>query len=143
MSKFETLVDLYHAAIKTYPDNQLFGTKKNGVWEWITYLEFGKLVDQFRAGLAEAGIERGDRVCFIANNRVEWAVAAYACCGLGASYVPMYEAQHPKDWQFIAKDCEAKAILCATDEIVKKTLEFVDDVPSLKFLISLDPKSKA
>ena len=143
MSKFETLVDLFHAAIKTYPDNQLFGTKKNGTWEWITYLEFGKLVDQFRAGLSEIGIQRGDRICFIANNRVEWAVAAYACCGLGASYVPMYEAQHPKDWSFIAKDCEAKAVLCATDAIVEKMKEIAAEVPSLEHIISLDPKTKA
>ena len=42
------------------------------------------------------------------NNRVEWAVAAYACFGLGAAFVPMYEAQLAKEWEFIVSDCEAK-----------------------------------
>ena len=35
-------------------------------------------------------------VAIIANNRVEWAAAAYACNGLGAVIVPMYEAQNEK-----------------------------------------------
>ena len=42
------------------------------------------------------------------NNRVEWAVVAYACFGLGAAFVPMYEAQLAKEWEFIVDDCEAK-----------------------------------
>ncbi len=143
MAKFETLVDIYTTAVKTYPDNDLFGTKKGGVWQWTTYLEFGKTVDSFRAGLAGLGFQRGDKIALIANNSVEWGVVAYACCGLGVAYVPMYEAQLPKDWEFIAKDCEAKGIVCATDAITQKVVGFLDEVPSLQHVISLDPNTKA
>ena len=143
MAKFDTLADLFATSIKTYPDNDLFGTKTNGTWTWITYLEFGKTVDKFRAGLSELGVGRGDRVAIVANNRVEWAVAAYACFGLGAAFVPMYEAQMAKDWEFIGKDCEAKVFICATDDIVQKTLTFADNVPSMTAIISFDPKTKA
>ncbi|MBX3252397.1 MAG: long-chain fatty acid--CoA ligase, partial [Myxococcales bacterium] len=65
MAKFQTLVDIYHDALKTFPDNPLFGTKRGGQWSWMTYLEFGRLTDGFRAGLASLGIERGDRVAII------------------------------------------------------------------------------
>ncbi len=143
MHVFENLVDVFKTAVATYPDNELFGTKKNGVWEWTTYLEFGKQVDQLRAGLHEAGLARGDKVCIIANNRVEWAVAAYACYGVGAAFVPMYEAQNPKEWEFITHDCGAKFVFCASDEIVKKVQSFMERVPSIKTLVSLDPKSKS
>src|SRR5262245_32949110 len=119
MAKYQTLVDIYADAIKTFPDNPLFGTKKAGQWQWLTYLEFGKLTDGFRAGLAALGLKKGDRIAVVANNRVEWAVAAYACFGLGIAFVPMYEAQMPKEWEFIAKDCEAKALIVATDAIAE------------------------
>lgn len=142
MAKYETLVDIYHDAIKTFPDHPLFGTKRGGQWHWTTYLEFGKTTDAFRAGLAALGVERGDRVAIIANNRVEWAVAAYACYGLGAPFVPMYEAQPPKDWEYIARDCEAKVLIVATDAIAEQTRELLDKIPSLKFIVSLDPKTK-
>ncbi|MBX3199729.1 MAG: long-chain fatty acid--CoA ligase [Labilithrix sp.] len=143
MAKFQTLVDIYHDALKTYPDNPLFGTKRGGQWSWMTYLEFGRLTDGFRAGLASLGIERGDRVAIIANNRPEWAVAAYACFGLGVAFVPMYEAQLAKDWEFIVKDCEAKALIVATDAIAEKTRGLLESIGSLKHIISLDPATKA
>ncbi|MBX3205543.1 MAG: long-chain fatty acid--CoA ligase [Labilithrix sp.] len=142
MAKFQTLVDIYHDALKTYPDNPLFGTKSGGQWSWMTYLEFGRTTDGFRAGLASLGLERGDRVAIIANNRPEWAVAAYACFGLGVAFVPMYEAQLPKDWEFIVKDCDAKALIVATDAIVEKTKDFLDSIGSLKHIISMDPATK-
>ena len=138
MARFQTLVDVYHDSVKTFPDNQLFGTKRGGVWEWMTYLEFGRQTDGFRAGLAELGLKRGDRIAIIANNRPEWAVAAYACFGLGIAFVPMYEAQLAKDWEFIVKDCEAKALIVATDAIAEKTRPFLDSIPGLDFIISLD-----
>jgi long-chain acyl-CoA synthetase len=142
MARFQTLVDVYHDAVKTFPDNPLFGTKRAGQWEWMTYLEFGKQTDAFRAGLAELGLKRGDRVAVIANNRPEWAVAAYACFGLGVAFVPMYEAQLPKDWEFIVKDCEAKALVVATDAIAEKCKPFLESIPGLAHIISLDPATK-
>lgn len=143
MARFQTLVDVYHDAVKTFPDSPLFGTKRAGQWEWMTYLEFGKQTDAFRAGLAELGLKRGDRIAIIANNRPEWAIAAYACFGLGIAFVPMYEAQLPKDWEFIVKDCDASALIVATDAIAEKTKGFLDTIPCLKHIISLDPATKA
>ena len=82
MAKFETLVDVYRNALATYPGNPLFGTKRRGQWEWLTYREFGRLTDGFRAGLAGLGVTRGDRVAIIANNRVECLGAS--CGGTGS-----------------------------------------------------------
>ncbi|MFO0666422.1 MAG: long-chain fatty acid--CoA ligase [Polyangiaceae bacterium] len=143
MAKFETLVDVFHSAIKTFPDRELFGTKTQGEWRWTTYLEFGRMVDRVRAGFSELGLVRGDRVAIISNNRVEWAVACYACFGLGLTFVPMYEAQHAKEWEFILRDCEAKAVIAATDEIRQKLDSFRSGVASLTRVISLDAKTKA
>jgi long-chain acyl-CoA synthetase len=145
---FETLVDMFERSVKTYANNDLFGTKTNGTWNWTKYGEVGKLVDNFRAGLASLGIKRGDNVAIICNNRVEWAVAAYACYGLGAALVPMYEAQLDKEWAFIINDCEAVAVIAATDEIYSKCQEIPAKAPSLKHVIGLskpasDPKSYA
>ncbi len=142
MAKFQTLVDIYHDAVKTFPDSPLFGTKRAGQWEWMTYLEFGKQTDALRAGLAGLGLKSGDRVAIIANNRPEWATAAYACFGLGVAFVPMYEAQLAKDWEFIVKDCGAKALIVATDAICEKTKPFLASIPGLTHIISLDPATQ-
>src|SRR5262245_40453057 len=123
MAKFENLVELFERSVKLYGPRELFGTKKGDTWVWTTYAEVGKAVDQLRGGLASLGIQRGDRVAIISNNRIEWAVAAYACYGLGAALVPMYEAQLAKEWAFIIHDCEAVAVIAATGEIYEKCKE--------------------
>lgn len=136
--EFQTLNDLYRHAVATYANNRLFGTKKGGEYQWITYAEFGELVDAFRGGLAKRGIGKGDVVGIISNNRVEWAVAAYASYGIGALFCPMYEAQLAKDWKYIIGDSGAKILLTANDEIYEETLPFLDEFDSLEHIIFFD-----
>ncbi|HLM72392.1 MAG TPA: AMP-binding protein, partial [Polyangiaceae bacterium] len=140
--KFTNLVEMFERSIKLYGPRDLFGTKKGGQWVWTTYAQFGKQVDDFRGGLASLGIKRGDNVAIVSNNRVEWAVAAYACYGLGAALVPMYEAQLPKEWAFIINDCEAVAMIAATADILKKVEDIREKTPTLKHILGIDlPKS--
>ncbi len=137
-SRFTTLVEIFQEAVTKYGGRDLFGTKKDGRWTWTKYDEFASMVDRVRGGLASLGVQRGDCVAIISNNRVEWAVAAFACYGLGATYVPMYEAQNPKEWEFIVRDSEAKVLLVAGSGALSKTRGLLDTVPSLHTLVLLD-----
>ena len=137
--KFTTLVDIFERSIAAHASRPLFGTKKEGQWTWTSYAEFGSLVDKLRGGLSSIGVQRGDCVAAVSNNRVEWAVAAYACYSLGAAFVPMYEAQNPKEWEFIVRDCEAKVFLAANDAVLAKAHRLLDAVPSLKNVVVFDP----
>src|ERR1700744_6770872 len=140
--KFGNLVEMFERSAKAYGPRELFGTKKNGQWVWTTYAETAKLVEDFRGGLASLGVTKGDRICLISNNRVEWAVIAYAAMGLGAALVPMYEAQLPKEWGFIANDCGAVLVVAATKEGYEKSKEAMENAPSVKHLVGLAlPKS--
>ncbi|WP_437293207.1 AMP-dependent synthetase/ligase [Sorangium sp. So ce426] len=140
MAKLENLVDLLDRALKLHGHRPLFGTKTDGRWDWITYAEFGQLVARFRGGLASLGVQRGDRVALISNNRVEWAVSAYACFSMGVAVVPMYEAQLPSEWAFIINDCEAVAAIVATPQIYGKCKDLAEKAPSLKHVVCLfDP----
>ena len=99
LDKPDNLVDFLENSVKKYPDNPIFGTKNaSGKYEWVTYREVGERVDNLRAGLKSIGVGRGDAVGIIANNRTEWAIGAFASYGLGARWVPMYEAELPQIW---------------------------------------------
>jgi long-chain acyl-CoA synthetase len=133
--RHKTLVEVCEASVKAYGSRELFGTKKSGRWVWTTYGEFGSLVARFRAGLVSMGVAPGDRVAIVSNNRLEWAVAAFACYGLGAPFVPMYEAQNPREWDFIVRDCEAKTLIFANDSVFAKAKATLTVLPSLKNII--------
>ena len=138
MPKFENLVDLFEKSCDKYAGNQLFGTKTSRGWEWITYGEFKSMVDRFRGGLASLGVGPGDRVGMVADNRVEWAVAAYATYGLKAQFVPMYEAQKQDEWAFILSDCAAKVVVGSKMGVYTKLKELVEQVPTLEHAIGLE-----
>lgn len=118
--RFGTLVDIYERAFKEFAERPVFGTKAGDTWQWTTYAEFGRMVDQMRGGLAQLGVAKGDRVAIIANNRVEWAVVAGATYMLGGTVVPMYETQLEKDWSYILDDCSAKVLFVANVDIDHK-----------------------
>jgi len=136
--KFENLVELYERSCREFAGQELFGVKQASGWTWITYAQFGELVNAFRGGLASLGVGRGDVVSIIADNRVEWAVACYATYGLGASYVPMYQAQLAKEWHFILKDCGAKVAIGATDAVVATLRGMQPELPALQHVIGLE-----
>jgi long-chain acyl-CoA synthetase len=136
--RYKTLVEIFHASVGSYANRPVFGTKRGSEWVWTTYGDFARQVDGLRAGLASLGVERGDRVAFIANNRVEWAAAAHACYGLGAIFVPMYEAQNPKEWEYIVRDCAAKAVFVASGEILAIARPLFDPIQTLQSIVLLD-----
>lgn len=135
--KFQSLVDMQIRSCQQYAGNQLFGTKRNGVYQWITYGEFGRRVDAFRSALAALGVERGNKVAVIANNSVEWAVGAYATYSLGAHYAPMYESQLPKEWEYIVEDSGAVVLIVSTEEIYQQVADYIGRVGKLRHIIVL------
>ena len=137
MEHVHNLVELYQRACAQYADREILGAKKDGKWQWLTYRQFRGLVDDARAGLASLGIEPGDRVAYIGDNSVEWAVAAYATYGLAACFVPMYQAQRPSEWQFILQDCAARAVFVANDATFDAIGAMRASLPELRHVIGL------
>ncbi|HVN71119.1 MAG TPA: AMP-binding protein, partial [Desulfomonilia bacterium] len=143
LDKPDNLVDFLEGSVKKYPYNKMFGTKNaSGEYEWITYREFGRRVDNLRAGLAGLGVKKGDAVGIIANNRTEWAICAFAAYGLGARWVPMYEAELTSIWKYIVADSGIKVLFCSKQEILQKVNDFPKDIKTLERLILVEGSGK-
>jgi long-chain acyl-CoA synthetase len=143
LEKPDNLVDLFERGVEKFPHNPLFGTKNDkGVYEWLTYEEVGRRVDNLRGGLAKAGIGKGDAVGIIANNRTEWAVAAFATYGLGARFIPMYEAELAQVWKYIVGDSSVKVLFIANEEILEKVKAFPSDIPTLEKIYLIESEAE-
>ncbi len=137
--KPDNLVDMLEESIARHAERPLFGTPDpNGVYTWTTYGEVGRRVDDLRAALSQLGIQSGDCVGIIANNRAEWAVAAFATYGLGGRFIPMYEKELPKTWEFIINDSGIKALFAANETIYGQVKQFRNRTPNLEHLFVID-----
>jgi long-chain acyl-CoA synthetase len=139
LEKPDNLVEFLERSVAKYPDHPLFGTKNvSGTYDWVTYREVGRRVDNLRGGLARQGIGKGDAVGLIANNRVEWAVAAFAAYGLDARFIPMYESELLHVWEYIITDSAVKVLLVSKQEIYDKIKNFTGKIPTLQKIFVID-----
>jgi long-chain acyl-CoA synthetase len=137
-SQPDNLIDLARASVARFASRPLFGTHRNGAWQWTTYAEWQARVDALRAGLAGLGVRPGDRVAIVSRNSSAWATAAYATYGLRAAFVPMYEAQRPEDWEFILRDCDASVVFGRTDAIAEALTAMRARLPSLRHVVTIE-----
>jgi long-chain acyl-CoA synthetase len=135
----DNLVDFFESSAAKYANNPLIGEKDSaGVYQWVTYGDIAKRVDNLRAGLAAAGVGVGDTVGIIANNRKEWLIGEIATQGLGAAYVPMYEKELVSMWKYIINDAEVKVLLVSRNDILEKVKNFPAEIPTLKKIFVIE-----
>lgn len=142
----ESLVRMAEHSVRTFAARPAFGERGPDGWSWMTYEEVGVHIDELRSGLAALGVQPGQRVAIISRNSSAWAAAAYATYGLGATFVPMYEAQRPDDWEFILRDSGASVVFVRTAELAATVATMRAALPELREVITIegaleDPRS--
>ena len=108
----KTIADLLGRAAEQYADRVAARHKVDGAWVDVTYAQAGEVVREIGLGLIALGIQPGDRVCLLANTRVEWSWADYAITCTGAVVVPIYPTNSPEECEWVAGNSESVAVIC-------------------------------
>jgi long-chain acyl-CoA synthetase len=140
LTKPDNVVEMLDKAVSKFPGRPYLGTKniKLKQYDWITFSDFGKRVDNVRSGLSQLGIVKDDAVGIISNNSTDWAVCFYAANGLGARFVPMYEAELVSVWKYIINDARIKVLFITRKEIYEKIKDAISASSTLKKVIIME-----
>ena len=134
-----TLTELFFAGVERYADHPAaFRYKADGAWRPVTHREVAERVKAFGAGLVELGIRQGDRVGILAETRLEWALADYACLCVRAADVPIYPTLPANQAEYILRDSGAVAVVCSTAAQVAKVRAVRGALPALRHVIAFD-----
>jgi long-chain acyl-CoA synthetase len=112
---------------------------KGGTYQDISYTELGESVDAFSKGLNALGVQKGDRVALLSENRPEWAITDFGCLKAGAVTVPMFSTLTAAQVGYILKDSGSKIICVSTSSQLEKVTAIRDEVPTLEQIIVFDP----
>ena len=95
----------------------LYGSKQALICDdrVFTYEEINGRVNQLSHGLKELGVQKGDRVAYLAPNTVEMYEGFYGIYQLGAVMVPLNTRLKPDDYLFILNHSEAKILFVDQD----------------------------
>jgi long-chain acyl-CoA synthetase len=136
-TEIRTLCDVFIAAAASGKPDLLI-SKVGGAWRPISAADFGFTVRALSLGLNSLGIQPGDRVALLSENRPEWAMADYATLCAGAWTVPIYPTLPAAQIAPLLKDCKAKAIFVSTREQLGKILTIHGECPTLEYVISIE-----
>ena len=107
----ETLSQLFLNTIKSYPKDDLLLSKKEGKYVPISTEEFADRVKCFSLGLRDLGLEAGDKLIILSENRPEWVISDVANLCLGGITVPIYTSLIPEQIKYIIDDSDAKIVV--------------------------------
>src|SRR5258706_16351534 len=136
-----TLAALCLEAIARHNKPDAVSEKRGDEWVRISAEEFVRRVRNIALGLSDLGINAGDRVALISENRSEWSIADLAILSVGAVPVPIYTTQAIDQIQFILEDSGTRALMISGGRILKHARKGFEGVPQLDRIVVFDPKA--
>ena len=106
--------------------------KVYGIWQTTTWAELAQLVRQLSCGLAQAGVQRGDHLVVVGDNRPRLYAAMLAAQSLGAVPVPLYQDAASSEYSFPISNAEVAYAIVEDQEQVDKLLELREACPTLQ-----------
>jgi long-chain acyl-CoA synthetase len=133
-----TLCEIFYHSVETHPKADHLRVKRDGEWRDISSEELRRAVEELSMGLRALGVEKGDRVALLSENRPEWAYADLATLCAGAVDVPIYPNLPPAQVLYVLNDSQAKAVLVSTPAQAAKVAEVRARAPHLRHVIRFD-----
>jgi long-chain acyl-CoA synthetase len=133
-----TLNHLFFDAVERHNKPDALQFKSGDAWKPISHREVLERVRRVARGLRLAGVERGDRVAILSENRPEWAIADYACLTAGLTDVPVYPTLPADQIAYILRDSGAVAIFVSNAEQAGKIDSIRAEVPALRMVITFE-----
>ncbi|NIQ39236.1 MAG: AMP-binding protein [Proteobacteria bacterium] len=113
--------------------------KEYGIWNRISWREYGQMVREAAAGLLAIGLERGDRVAILGDNRPEWLICHLATMTIGCATCGVYSTSAPEQVAYVVGHSESKILFVENEEQVDKVLEIESEL-NLKKVVVWDSK---
>jgi len=146
-----SLTALFFAQAAALGDKPFLWAKKPGsasqgqdsalAYQAVTWRHSAETVVALARGLLALGLERGDRVCLVAENRPEWLIADLAIMAAGGVSVPAYVTNGVSEHQHILANSGARFAIVSTAALAAKLLPAAARA-DIEHVIALEPAAQ-
>ena len=113
-----TAVEMWKRRVAKKPAEPAFRHFAGEAWKTVSYAEADAAAQEIAAGLIAAGVVPGDRVCLVAQTRLEWALCDVGILLAGGVTVPIYASNTAEQCEFIIRDAGAKIVI--VEDVVQR-----------------------
>ncbi|MDG1457971.1 MAG: AMP-binding protein [Pseudoprimorskyibacter sp.] len=122
------------------PDSIAMRQKRYGVWNEVTWGGLQELSYATAAGLIDLGMQQGDHVGILSENRSEWVQAQFGVGAAGGVAVGMYPTSPPAELDHLVNASDTTILFIEDQEQLDKIIALDGRVPQLRQLVVFDPK---
>jgi long-chain acyl-CoA synthetase len=133
------LCDLHRQTAERLGPRTALRFKQQGLYRDLSWTEYRRQADGVAAGLISLGIQAGDRVAILSENRWEWLVTDLAILSCAAADVPLHAPLAAAQVEYQVGHSESRGIFVSGQAQADKVFAVLDKLPQLEFLVSFDP----
>ncbi len=100
----------------------VFKSKHLGAYRDISWAQVRQLVEEVALALMDLGLQPGDRVALLSENRPQWAISDLGVLSAGGVTVPIYVTLSAEEIEFLLRNSGAKIIFVSNTELMAKIL---------------------
>ncbi len=138
MEKFPNLVAMFFARAREGGDKPFLWRKEGDAWIPMSWNEAARQVASLAAGLKAIGLQPGDRVMLVSENRPEWCISDLAIMAAGCVTVPTYITNTERDHTHIIENSGARAIIVSTAKLARPLLPAAARASEAKIIIGFE-----
>lgn len=139
LSGVQNLPLLFFQQARKYGDKPFLWRKVDGTYQPTSWKEAARQANLLSRALRARGLQTGDRVCLISENRPEWLIADVAIMAAGGITVPAYTTNTVDDHRYILDNSGAKAVIVSTAKLAQRLVPAASRAPSVEFLVAMEP----
>ena len=146
LSDFDTynsLVAMFLDRASTRGDKPFLSARRDGAWQALSWRETADQVCVLAESLLALGLEPGDRVILVSENRPEWCIADLAIMAAGLVTVPTYTTNTERDHLHILENSGAKAVIVSSAKLAKPLLPAIVRSGEAEHVIGIEPLRQA
>jgi long-chain acyl-CoA synthetase len=134
--KPRTLADIFFQIVeRDLPRVMMY--EENHEWKTISSRELYRRVMGVAVELRRRGVQKGDRVAILSENRPEWQIADFAILLIGAVTVPIYATLTGEQISFMLRHSGAKTAFVSTETQWKK-LRSIQEHTAVESIVLMD-----
>src|SRR6201996_6916591 len=131
-----TLADIFLTSVAHDMERHVMFKRANG-WQIISSRQLYGYVVTLARILKQWGVEKGDRVAILSENRPEWMISDFACVTTGIVDVPIYTTLTAEQTLYLLQNSRAKVIFVSTLEQLRK-VQSIQAKTSLEKIVVMD-----
>ena len=139
LERFENLVSLFLTRAEEKGDAPFLWAKREGAWQATSWAEAARQVAALAAALKRIGLERGDRVALVSENRPEWLIADLGIMAAGCVTVPTYTTNTTRDHAHVLGNSGARAVIVSNQKLAKNLVPAVLTSSECHHVIAMEP----